>query len=250
MNEKLLTSIGLSLEQAKIYLFLLENGLSPVKIISARTGIGRAFIYKILSQLAKLDLVESRDDLGKITLFAPKHPKKIKDMISQKRSEFEDIGKNIELLYGKMASDFNLLSGKPNVQFFEGVDGIKSVYGDIIETGKDIHVISSPIDEGRTEVLHLIREQIQKQVANQISIKAITPIGSQEIATPISEDETHLITRKQIPAEKLNIPAQIIIYGDKVAITNFKEQIITVVVESKYIQETFKIMFDYIWNHG
>lgn len=38
-------------------------------------------------------------------------------------------------------------------------------------------------------------------------------------------------------------------YGDKVAITNFKESIITVLVESKYIAETFRIMFDYIWNH-
>lgn len=51
-----------------------------------------------------------------------------------------------------------------------------------------------------------------------------------------------------MPAEKLNIPAQVIVYGDKVAITNFKESMITVAVESKYIAETFRLMFEYMWD--
>ena len=45
----------------------------------------------------------------------------------------------------------------------------------------------------------------------------------------------------------MNIPAQVIVFGDKVAITNFKESIVTVLVESKYIAETFQIMFEYMW---
>lgn len=153
--------------------------------------------------------------------------------------------------YGTLASNYNLLFGKPNVQFYEGIERLNLIYDDILEINQNISIISSPtIDEDRQEVLHIIKKQIEKQVAQNIKTRAITPFSEgQKTSTPISEDEKYLITRKIVPAEKLKIPAQIIIYGDKVAITNFKETIISVLIESKYITETFRIMFDYIWQH-
>src|SRR3989338_1372913 len=85
------------------------------------------------------------------------------------------------------------------------------------------------------EVLNIIRGQIKKQAAQNIKTRAITHYGAgHAVAFPEEDDEKYLISRKKLPAEKLNIPAQIIVYGDKVAITNFKESLITVLVESKY----------------
>jgi sugar-specific transcriptional regulator TrmB len=247
MEEKILVDSGLSTEQARIYLYLIKNGLSPAKVISNKTAIGRALVYKVLNLLEKMDLVGKKDLPGKTTLFFPKHPQKIKDMLLEKQRSLDAVSVQLKSQFGAIASAYNLLTGKPNVQFYEGVDGIKDVYDDILVIGQDIQIISSPIDEGRKDVLHLIREQIKKQVEKDIKTKAITPLGNQEIATPVSEDEKHLIIRKQVPSEKLHIPAQIIIYGDKVAITNFKESIITVVIDSKYITETFKVMFEFMW---
>lgn len=248
MNEKTLSGAGLTLEQAKVYLCLLEGGLMPVKAIASKTSVGRALIYKILKQLMVLRLVEQRDDIGKITLFLPTHPLRIKEMIANKKSEFEETEKSFGSFYGKLVSDFNMLSGKPSVQFLEGLDGLQKVYDDILDINQDIRVISSP-EQDREHALDLIREQIRKQKTMNIRTKAITPLGNQKVATPIEEDAQHLITRKSVPIEKLNIPAQIIIYGDKVAVTNFKETVITVLIESKYISETFVKMFEYIWNH-
>jgi sugar-specific transcriptional regulator TrmB len=249
MNEKILIDCGLSMEQAKIYIYLINNGFSPAKLISSKTGIGRALTYKIIDQLIALNLVEKHEDIGKIALFLPKHPRYIKEMIEKNRQNINHAFADFNNIFGTLSSEFNAISGKPNIKFYEGVAGIEHIYGDILDVGHDIMVISSPVNEGREEILHLIKEQINKQVAGNIRTKAITPYThGQPIATPIVEDKKYLITRKQIPAEKLNIPAQIIIYSDKVAITNFKESIITIVIESKYISETFKIMFEYIWN--
>ena len=167
-----------------------------------------------------------------------------------KKKDFEEMSKGFDPIYGKLVSAFNLFQGKPNVQFFEGMQGLQRIYDDILEVNQDIQIISSPVDE-REDALDLIREQINRQKERNIRTKAITPIGIQkEFATPLGQDEHFLITRKSVPAEQLKIPAQIIIYGDRVAITNFKESVITILVESKYITETFRIMFDYIWNHG
>lgn len=252
MNEKILIDAGLTKEQAKIYLFLLENGLAPAKVVASKTVIGRALAYKVLEQLIALELAEKRENIGKVALFFPAHPKRLKELLATKRERAIETSEALEHSFGLLASSFNLLSGKPNIQFFEGVEGLQRVYGDILETNQHISVISSPIHHGKQEVLHLIREQIKKQAAQKIQTKAITPHTATEYpsTTPVREDETHLITRKIVPAEKLNIPAQVIVYSDKVAITNFKEGIITVLIESKYIAETFRMMFEYMWERS
>lgn len=248
INEKILSDSGLTQDQAKIYLFLLENGMANAKSISLKTGLGRALTYKVIDQLIASNLVEKRD-VGKIARFFPSHPQAIKSMAETRKRESAAASESLNTVFGSLASSYNMLLGKPNIQFHEGVEGIERIYEDILETGQDIFLISSPIEEGREGVLHLIKEQIEKQVAKNIRTKAITPIGGQKTATEITEDEKNLITRKEIPAEKLHIPAQIIIYGDKVSITNFKEGMISVIIESKYIHETFKKMFEYIWSH-
>ncbi|MEK7645232.1 MAG: helix-turn-helix domain-containing protein [Patescibacteria group bacterium] len=248
ISKNILSDAGLTNEQSVVYLYLLETGFSTAKHLAQKAGIGRALTYKVLKQLVDLNLVEKRDDIGKISKFFPKHPKVIKELLHSKKAELDRASDTLGQVFGELTSDFNLLLGKPNVQFFEGHDGIKKVYADILETNKDISVISSASDKGET--LHLIREQIKKQVAQNIRTRAITPIGHEhELSHSPEDDAKLLVERKKVSAEKLNIPAQIIMYENKVAITNFKEEFITVVIESAYIYQTMQTLFDYVWNH-
>jgi len=249
MNEKILTDCGLSIEQAKIYTYLLRNGLSPAKQISLKTGIGRALTYKIVDQLVELKLVEKRDDIGKIALFLPTHPHNLKEMIDKKEQSLNIAISSFSSIFGILSSEFNALSGKPNIQFYEGIVGLQTVYNDILDLNQDISIISSPMARESEDSLKLIREQILKQASQNIHTRAITPLHTEQTNERVAEDTKNLITRKKIPADRLNIPAQIVVYGDKVSITNFKESILTVVIESKYISETFRIMFNYIWEN-
>jgi len=250
MNEENLVKIGLTEEQAKVYLFLVERGVAPARSIASKTGVGRALTYKVLEQLEELELVRKQDKPSTISLFFPLHPKRLKELLDRKKEVLENAENAFQKTYGSLVSSFNVLANKPNVQFYDGAEGLRIVYDDILDIGENIMVISSPIKKDEGGVLHLIHEQIQKQVAANIQTKAITPLSDgQSLVTQIEDDEKYLITRKAIPAEKLNIPSQIIIYGDKVAITNFKESFITVLIESEYIAKTFKIMFEHIWSH-
>lgn len=246
--EDILSKAGLTQEQSKVYLFLIENGMTNAKVISSRTKIGRTLTYKILDQLIVLELVEKRDSAGKVSLFVPLHPQKIKDRLNDLINQSKIASDNLSAIFGSVVSQYNILLGKPNVRYYEGVDGIKEIYTDILDTGKDILIISSSAKDNRCEILPLIRDQIKKQVERNIHVKAITQIVEHEIATPTNDDFKNLITRKQINQEKLSIPSQIIIWGDKVAITNFKESIITVIIDSKYIRDTFSVLFDFIWS--
>lgn len=250
MNEKALVDCGLTSEQAKIYLLLLEHGLANAKVISSKTNIGRALVYKVLDQLIALKLVEKREDIGKIALFSPGHPGIIKNLIDNKKSEIILASKSVDDIFGLLSSKYNALQGKPNINYLEGIQGLNYAFEDILDINQDIKIISSPIEyEYREKVLEIIDRQTDRQAKNNINTQAITPrdlINKKPLDVDI--DKKKLITRKLIPKEKMNIPAQIIICGDKTFITSFKETIITVTIESKYISETMRAMFDHIWN--
>jgi hypothetical protein len=56
------------------------------------------------------------------------------------------------------------------------------------------------------------------------------------------------ITRKVVPLEKLELPSQVIIYNNTVSITSLKKEIVTTVIENEDIAQTFKKIFDYLWD--
>jgi sugar-specific transcriptional regulator TrmB len=148
INEKILTDSGLTQDQAKIYLFLLENGMANAKSISLKTGLGRALTYKVIDQLIASNLVEKRD-VGKIARFFPSHPQAIKSMAETRKRESAAASESLNTVFGSLASSYNMLLGKPNIQFHEGVEGIERIYEDILETGQDIFLISSPLRRPR-----------------------------------------------------------------------------------------------------
>jgi hypothetical protein len=67
-----------------------------------------------------------------------------------------------------------------------------------------------------------------------------------------SEKVTHKlernITRKVVPKEKLELPSQIIIYNNTVSITSLKKEVITTIIENEDIAQTFKKLFNYLWD--
>lgn len=162
MNEKILAECGLTIQQAKIYLYLIENGLSSAKVLCKKTGIGRALTYKVLEQLIEIGLVKKRDDIGKITLFFPEHPQRLKEIVENKKRESEIADSGLKNIFGFLLSEFNTLSGKPNIKFYEGTEGFKKTNELILDTNKDISIITSPIHRNNEEIMKMVGDQIQK----------------------------------------------------------------------------------------
>src|SRR3989344_4967726 len=112
IDTNILEKSGLTQEQAEIYSFLLSNGLSPAKLISKQTSIGRALTYKILDRLIELGLAEKREGTGKITMFFPGHPSRIKDLVEKEKTIANEgiILVNIEMASLAMVFSFSTRS--------------------------------------------------------------------------------------------------------------------------------------------
>ena len=245
MYNEILKKIGLSDGESLVYSLLLKEGSLPAGKIAIKAGLKRGLCYKILDQLLENGLIEKIDK--KVAIFTPKHPSLIKKIIEDKEESILNAKKEFELTLGSLVSDYNMQLGEPYVEFKEGLDGLKYLYEDINTEKKDIELIRSPYDNDRPGFDQLISEQIKKQVRLQIHTRAITPKVHDSIETTTKFDEERLTERRLVSKEDLMIPAQIIIYGDKVAITSFKDYLMTTIIYNPNIKETFEKIFEFMW---
>jgi sugar-specific transcriptional regulator TrmB len=249
MDTQQLRNIGLSEDQIKLYELLLQYGSVQAGRLSILSGLKRPQVYKVLQQLIDLDLVE-KDVGSKIARFSPGHPAKLRNLLDKKITNLNKVCSIFDSTVDELISKYNLISGKPNVQFFEGKRGLKKVYDDILVTHEDIFVFRSSYDNNYKEIRKMISEQIEKQVRKNISTKAITPAISQNTGrfNVPGHDTDRLVQRRVLSKKEFNIPAQIIIYGHKVGITSFRKGIFTTIIDNNDIAESFEKIFDHLWD--
>lgn len=250
IDEKIISDAGLTTEQARIYLFLLNTGLSSAKVISSKTGVGRALVYKVLEQLKDLKLVEVRDDIGKISLFSSANPSVLKNFIEERKMNIENSTEMFNKHFGALSSKFNALSGKPHVQFLEGLDGLREMYDDIINEGKDIKLIRSLLDHKNDSIALILREHIKKQTEAGIKVQLIGPPREEVPLEVIKQKDAERHVTRRVVAENFLIPSQVIIYANKVSITDFKGEIVITIIENPDVRETFEKMFNFMFENG
>jgi len=249
MHTKYLENAGLSDDQILVYTTLLQNGRLHASKISLLSGLKRSLVYKVLSQLSELKLVE-KDSSGTITKFIPEHPEVIKTLLENRIEELSKAHGTLEANLSEMVSQYNYVSNKPNVQFFEGEEGLKKVFDDIILAKESILIFRSVYESNHTSIRELISKQIKRQVLNNIATRAITPevpSGPDFVPNP-HHDKSRLVERRVLKKKDFSLPAQIIIYGEKVGITSFKNGIFTTIIDNEDISESFKKIFDHLWD--
>ena len=246
-KEELLLKLGLSQDEAKIYLELIGSGYLPARMLAKRTGIGRTLVYRAVIKLTDLGLIEKRERKGEIAQFYPAHPRRLEELLKQKENSLIAVKKSLSDTIGSFASEYNSLVGKPNVLFYEGKEGLKKMYDDIIDTGENLYLIRSPYDKESDEMRELINTQIERQFKSGIKVKALTPF-TPTTAKSIQgrKPNTPTVDRVIIP-KKFDIPAQVLMYGNKVAIVSLRKSLMTTIIENDDIKDTFKILFDKIW---
>lgn len=243
-NQRILIDAGLSEEQALIYDALLERGPQKASALSKWTGIKRSTVYKNLEQLNTLGLVSQRGGKGTVAIFSPNHPSILLSSFEQKEKELSMAKNLFSDALSSLSSRFNLQSGKPNVQFFEGEDAIQKITGDYPKTDKDIRQwidISISMKEIKEEFLVYIEKRKEKGISKKMIVPDNTE--SRDYAKHGSD-----ITEFRIDKNIKSLPTAIQVYDDKVAMLTLNEnKKIGVIIEDSEIAETMKYIFDSMW---
>lgn len=240
-----LKKVGFSDKEAKVYLALLELGSAPVQEIAKKAKVNRATTYVVLDALLKQGVVSTVEQ-GKKTYFAAEHPVALSRLfhlqereIKSKESEFKKALPELEALY-------NVSGEKPRVRFFEGKEGVVAVREDIFESGADqIFEIYSLEYVNQVKSLFSREEDesfLTRRKALKIRMKAIYTSSTGPSQNFQTEGD-----RRFVPAEQFPFSSDIIIYGNRIAMTTLKGKIISVIIESKEIADTLKAVFQLAW---
>lgn len=245
MYERILQSIGLAPKEVVVYQALMKLGETSIKPLLRETGLKRGNLYDILYGLEKKGLCHLTV-VRKKTRFRPASPHNLVELAEAERDRIGAAAKQLMDIVPRLNEQFKVASSKPFVAYFEGIDGLKKVYKLILERKQPINILASYVDRSNQTLRALIEEQKHKQKLHGIQHRAIV----QRRPAPPTEEQRLEYKKFGIEVRQLNnfnLPSQIIIFGDSVAISALAPQLLTTYIENKAIATTMNIVFDQLW---
>lgn len=232
-----LQKLGFSEEEATLYVVNTELGEAPASVIAKKAGMNRSTTYVYLKAMEQKGLVGSTDVNGTQVFYA-KDPETVLKHAEQSVGELR-----------KALPDFRALNGRagakqPRVQYFPGIEGIKTVLEDTL-TAKETVLTFGDADMIVANLAEYYDDYIQRRVAAGIRTRAVLNAGS--VGRRFLETSHDELRDVRLVAETFAMPNEIKIYDGKVAIMSHKAPYGGVLIHDQAIYETQKSIFAMAW---
>lgn len=235
-----LRDVGLNGSEAKIYEYLLNNGAKRASVIAKQLELSRVITYRFLDNLVRLAVVEKIEREGSVAMFMAQHPGQLSTLLERKKQQLTKAELELQHTLGAMASAYNLAGGKPNVQFFEGVKGIKKVAFDSLTAEEVVTIVDAERFRTKYPTLNVEftkQRQLTKQKKRVLFNKG-TPVITKN--DPWVE---HRAAHLRIDAASL-----VNIYDDSVSfITLDDDRDIGIIIQDQGIATFMKSVFENLW---
>jgi len=239
-----LQTLGLTLEEAKVYHALLQLGGSYVSAIARKAEVHRVVCYKILDELVEKGLVSSfiKDGIKHYAIESP-------TILVRKEQERLE---RAEKLLPELLSITNALAYKPKIQYYEGLEGMKNIFEETLTaTGEmlgytNLDAIPKVIPED------FLRDYAQRKIAKGIKTRMLsphTPKALRYLATYYPKGfDPNMIEILFVNPREFHFEYEITIYGDKVAILSLNpEERMGLIIESPVYARTQRAVFRLAW---
>ena len=228
-NNEELKQAGLTENESKVYIALIDLGPSLAGQISRKTGMHRRTVYDTTEMLIKKGLVGYMLKNNR-RLFQASNPQRILEIIREKQNLLAP-------LISQLSEKFVSTKEKEETNFYKGKEGLKTVFEDQLSAKEILILGASP---KAYEVLQFYFKWYDK-ARKEKKIKA------RIISTSKSIKRIPLAEIKYLP-EKYSNPVSVNIYGDKVAIILWANVPLAIVIKNKEISEGYKNYFELLWN--
>lgn len=241
-----LESVGLSPKESRLYLALLESGRATVAQLMTRSGYKRGDLHYLLDLLEKKKLIARRRERNR-DIIVPESPWRLQERGAEMKKQAEQQEQAIQNLLPDLVSRYVLATNRPAVRQLEGVAGIEEVYAEILRQKKDLAIFASAYDHQNTALDKAIDLAIKRQHRAGIKTRAL-------VEPRLARDRRYLdycrrigIANRFWPRADFSLPSQIIVFGDSVALSSLKDEIITTLIQNKNIAQSLRGLFELIW---
>ena len=245
---KALEGAGLNEGEIKTFLFLIAHDVGMrASEIARRVKMNRTTLYGIVNSLLDKGLVSSAEKSG-VLFFQAIQPHLLIDYLERTNDQQ---GKNIkkvnELVPAILRERNQEERYRPNIRFFDGTEGIKQVYEDLIRNNKEklvygftgIHAVYNLMS------MDWIDYVLEKRPALGVKWLALA-VDSPESRELSKHDKEQLRATKFLPPS-YNFEIELASYDNKTAVMTFAEDHPWgMIIEDKKIADTVKALFCYV----
>lgn len=235
MYEEQLKELGLTENEMKIYLLLLENGILNPTEISKKLGLHRGYVYDTLGRMQEKGFVNSVHKNNK-KFFQANSPENIKENLTLRLDHFQKIVPDLMKI-------MEIEREETRVELHKGKRVYRTLIKDVISTvKKGDEVLLIGIDE--SVLINEVEPIYLKQYLNIIKSKKIreriiVKKGAQKL-------KSAGLSYKELNEKYIGKTAQII-YGSKVALFILGSPYYLILIDNKDVANTYKRQFNLLW---
>lgn len=217
--------------------------MSPASALARKTGIHRITTYDILKQLIQLWIVV-KTQKASTTFFHVVPPEKLAKLFEERSASFKQALPEFAAIAHKFWE-------KPKIRYFEWEDAIEKNYYDLLtSTNEPIRFFLSLSYWGNVDLMEkLVAGFLPKRVEMWIPVKVIMKWEKVDQSYMSLNDDEYLKEVLIIDQDCFAIDVPITIYwGNKVAFwMTAKHELCGTIIESKWLHDTLKWIFDTLW---
>lgn len=246
--QELLEKAGLTEKEALVYLSGLELGAQTASTFAKKVQMNRSSVYTVIHSLLNKGLMCSFEKNG-IYRFEAVPAERLLNYIDSRRYHFDECKAEIRDLLPRFQALTSPLGSRPKVRYFDGLEGIKVVMEQTLQSTEVLRCYSSLHRWLDSPLSDYIRDYGHRRVYDKkIPLKAL--IHKSELTKSYLDNgyPKVLFEYRFIPEGIFIVDNEINIYNDKVAIISLKpNDYFGVIVESPQIADTQKSIFELAW---
>lgn len=237
--ESVLEDLGLKKNKATVYLAALQVGKGSVVDIARKAHLPRTTVHEILQSLIDRGLV-SFVSKGKKRIYTVEPPEKLHTLL-------KDQQRKLQSAMPELRSLLNTRGLRPRVRFYEGIEGVKTVFEDTLTVHDNVLCgILSMEDLYELPGKDFMDDYVRRRVEAGITLQVIRSQTKEvEETWPTSTAENREL--RYAPSECI-FPMTMYLYDKKVGIIGTKKETYGIIIESDDFYQTQKFLFNILWD--
>jgi len=240
MLTEILTGLGLTDNEARVYFAALALGPATILKISRAAEVKRTTVYSVIEALKQRGLV-TIELRGLKQLYVAENPEKLESMLEEKKERLQAVLPEFSALY-------NLKKGEGIIKYYEGLEAVKSTYEQLlndVRVHEDYLVISDQrqwYDLDKAYFQNFTERRAKLNVCTRLLLQDSAPAREHKKFEKNYHEEVKILpAHTQLTTNLVIIPKRIVIH-------QLIPPVMAIVIENKNIVQLHRELFEIAWN--
>ncbi|NNM83720.1 hypothetical protein HKL94_00665 [Candidatus Parcubacteria bacterium] len=235
--QKAIEQLGYTHAEAKVYLATLELGESHVSDIAQKVSRPVSSVQVIVNKLHKDGLINFYVR-KRYKYWVAENPTRLIAKLHERESSVRSVMPQLEALRHSGEQ-------KPRIKIFEGVEEIRLLYADMLDTKTHILGIVPWDNWVRLMGRGFMEDFIEKRIKHNLRMRLL--ISNTPVAAELrSRDASELRKTSYLP-DDIHVETTMLLYGAKTVIVSLSSLPTAVLIEDAGVNKTFSMFFEELW---